>query len=108
MRVSTKTSPPKFKIGFKDKPEDVKRSVEQLFESVKEELVDDGVFDENEKIVIDANSVAYVVGQLEQFSLMKTDKDTVGDAFEIFAESKYVAKRESSSRLEKSSKCVWI
>ena len=85
--------PPKFKIGFKDKPEDVKRSVEQLFESVKEELVDDGVFDENEKIVIDANSVAYVVGQLEQFSLMKTDKDTVGDAFEIFAESKFVGEK---------------
>lgn len=85
--------PPRFKIGFRDKPEDVKKAVEELFAEVKEELVEDGVFDENERIVIDPRSVAYVVGELEQFSLSKTDKDIVGDAFEVFAESKLVGEK---------------
>jgi len=85
--------PPKFKIGFEDDPATVKKNIEELFKSVKDELVDDGVFDDNEKILIDPKSVAYVVGELEQFSLMKTDKDVVGDAFEVFAESKFVGEK---------------
>ncbi len=85
--------PPRFKIGFHDKPEDVKKNIEELFAEVKEELVEDGVFDEGERILIDPRSVAYVVGELEQFSLSKTDKDIVGDAFEIFAESKLVGEK---------------
>ena len=56
-------------------------------------LVEDGVFEENERILIDAKSVAYVVGELEPFSLLKTDKDIVGDAFEVFAESKFVGEK---------------
>lgn len=87
------TKPPKFKIGFKDRPEDVKRNIEELFNEVKKELVEDGVFEESEKIVIDPKSVAYVVGELEQYSLMKTDKDIIGNAFEIFAESKFVGEK---------------
>ncbi len=85
--------PPKFKIGFRDKPEDVKKNIEALFKSVKKELVDDGVFDESEKIVIDAKSIAYVVAELERFSLMRTDKDVIGDAFEVFAESKFAGEK---------------
>lgn len=85
--------PPKFKIGIHDSPDDVKRNIESLFEEVKEELVEDGVFDANEKILIDSKSVAYVVGELQQFSLMLTDKDVVGDAFEVFAESKFVGEK---------------
>jgi len=85
--------PPKFRIGFKDSPENVKKNIEELFESVKGELVDDGVFDKTETILIDAKSVLYVVGELEQYSLMKTDRDVVGDAFEVFAESKFVGEK---------------
>lgn len=84
---------PKFKIGFRDKPEDVKKNIDLLFAKVKEELVDDGVFEDNEKILIDPNSIAYVVGELERYSLSKTDKDIVGDAFEVFAESKFVGEK---------------
>jgi type I restriction enzyme M protein len=85
--------PPKFKIGFKDDPEDVKKNIDELFKEVKKELVEDGVFDENEKILLDAKSVAYVVGELQQYSLMKTDKDVVGDAFEVFAESRFAGEK---------------
>jgi len=85
--------PPKFKIGFQDDPEDVKKNTDELFKKVKAELVEDGVFDENEKILLDAKSVAYVVGELQQYSLMKTDKDVIGDAFEVFAESRFAGEK---------------
>lgn len=85
--------PPKFRIGFKDKPEDVKTRIETLFKDVKTELVSDGVFDENEEIKLDAKSLAYVVGELERYSLLKTDKDTIGDAFEVFAEKRLVGEK---------------
>jgi type I restriction enzyme M protein len=84
---------PKFKVGFDEKPETVLKNIKELFNEVKEELSADGVFDSSEKILLDAKSVAYVVGELEQFSLLKTDKDVVGDAFEVFAESKLIGEK---------------
>lgn len=84
---------PKFRVGFEEKPREVNRRVKQLFEEVKRELVADGVFDKNEEIKLDDKSVAYVVGELEHFSLQKTDKDVVGEAFEVFAESKLVGEK---------------
>jgi len=84
---------PKFRVGFEENPRDVSKRVKELFEEVKQELVADGVFDTNEEIKLDDKSVAYVVGELEQYSLLKTDKDVVGDAFEVFAESKLVGEK---------------
>lgn len=87
------TALPKFRVGFEEKPETVLKSINELFREVKEELATDGVFDKNEKITLDAKAVAYVVGELEQFSLLKTDKDVIGDAFEVFAESKLIGEK---------------
>lgn len=84
---------PKFRIGFDEKPEEVQKRINAIFDEVKGELSSDGVFDRNEKITLDAKSIAYVVGELEQFSLLKTDKDVVGDAFEVFAESKLIGEK---------------
>lgn len=84
---------PKFRVGFEENPKEVSKRVKELFVEVKRELVADGVFDKNEEIKLDDKSVAYVVGELEQFSLLKTDKDVVGDAFEVFAESKLVGEK---------------
>jgi len=84
---------PKFRVGYEEDPKEVNKRVKALFEEVKRELVADGVFDKNEEIKLDDKSVAYVVGELEQFSLLKTDKDVVGDAFEVFAESKLVGEK---------------
>ena len=86
-------SVPEFRVGFDDDPEDVKRRVCDLFEQIKVELVEDGVFEPSETITLDAKSVAMVVGQLERYSLLKTNKDVVGDAFEVFAESKLVGEK---------------
>ena len=81
---------PEFRVMPNEDPEKVKKRIKKLFKDVKEELSDDGVFDNTEEINLDAKSVVYVVGELEIFSLLKTDKDVVGEAFETFAESKLV------------------
>lgn len=85
--------PPKFRIGLREDPQDVKDRIQSLFNEVKKELVEDGVFDKYEEITLDPKSVVWVVGQLERYSLLKTDKDVVGAAFEVFAESKLVGEK---------------
>ncbi|MEM3074971.1 MAG: N-6 DNA methylase [Candidatus Pacearchaeota archaeon] len=82
--------PLKFKIGFNDTADDIKKNIEDLWEKVKDYLVEDGVFEKEEKIVLDPKSIVYVVSELERYSLTETDKDVVGDAFEVFAERQFV------------------
>jgi type I restriction enzyme M protein len=71
----------------------IKKRIQQLFLKVKNELSDDGIFSKNEEITLDAKSVVYVVGELEQIALLKTEKDAIGEAFETFAESKLVGEK---------------
>lgn len=85
--------PPRFRVRTEDTPEQVKNRIQGLFQEVKEELVTDGVFGDNEEVTLDSKSVAWVAGQLQRYSLLKTDKDAVGDAFEVFAESKLVGEK---------------
>tara|TARA_Y100000310_G_scaffold90394_2_gene87661 strand:+ start:81 stop:2642 length:2562 start_codon:yes stop_codon:yes gene_type:complete len=84
---------PKFRISTEDTPDDVKQRIQSLFSEVKQELVADDVFEKNEEITLDPKSIAWVAGQLQRYSLLKTDKDAVGDAFEVFAESKLVGEK---------------
>ena len=61
---------PEFRVGLNEDPDVVKARVLGLFEQVRNELSEDGVFDPNETITLDAKSVAWVVGQLERYSLL--------------------------------------
>ncbi len=85
--------PPAFRAVVGEAPDQVKQRVVTLFNRVKKELKDDGVFLDHEIITLDSRSVAWVVGQLERGSLLKTDTDVVGDAFEVFAESRLVGEK---------------
>ncbi len=85
--------PPSFRVGFNERPEEVKKRIVTLFKAVVSELSDDEVFDPHETITLDAKGVAWVVGQLERGSLTDTHTDVVGDAFEVFAESKLVGEK---------------
>jgi len=90
---------PNFRVGKltdENREKEIKETgkrVKDLFEEVKKDLVDDGIFGKHEKIEIDDKSLAYVVGELQNFSLTKTEKDVVGDAFEVFAESKFAGEK---------------
>ena len=72
----------KFKAGAEEPDEKVAERIRGIFDEVKSAYQD--VFEQDEKLLLDAKSIGYVVGQLQNYSLLKTDKDAVGDAFEVF------------------------
>ncbi len=85
--------PPDFRVQAGEPPEQVAERVGRLFKRAIETLRDDDIFTEHDGISLDADSVAEVVGQLERGSLTRTDTDVVGDAFEVFAESRLAGER---------------
>lgn len=84
---------PAFRAEQAENPATIKTRVQELFGHVLTRLEHDGVFQPNENITLDAEGVAWVVGQIQQGSLLKTDTDVVGDAFEVFAESKFAGEK---------------
>ena len=72
----------KFKAGAEEPDKKVAERIKDLFEKVKKEYQD--VFEKDERLLLDDKSIAYVVSQLQNYSLLRTDKDAVGDAFEVF------------------------
>ncbi len=71
-----------FRAGLDEKPDKVKARIVALFEQVKSQY--DDVVDVADSITLDARSLAYVVGELQIFSLRNSSRDAVGDAFEVF------------------------
>ena len=72
-----------FRAGIDEDPKDVKKRVLGLFEKVKTTVYDD-VFADTDTITLDAESVQYVVGELQNYCVMDADRDAIGDAFEVF------------------------
>ena len=71
-----------FRAGIGEDPEVVRARVLGVFEQVKAKYTD--VFDDTDAIVLDANALAYVVGELQPFCLIEAPRDAVGEAFEVF------------------------
>ena len=86
-------SPPAFYAGYGEQPERIKERIDRLFADVVADYQEDGIFEATDKITLDAAGVAWAVGQLERGSLINTPTDVVGDAFEVFAESKFVGEK---------------
>ena len=71
-----------FRMGVSENDNDVNERIQTLFAQVKDEYYD--VFDDTDKISLASNSIAYIVGELQQFCLTDSERDVVADAFEIF------------------------
>jgi len=67
--------------GKSDKAESY---MQKLFEDVKEEFKNDGIFEENEKIKLKESTFEAIVKELEIYNLTKTGADVKGIAFEKF------------------------
>jgi len=61
---------------------DVKERILDLFNKVKRKYKE--VLDDSDTITLDANSVAYVVGELQNYCLIEAERDVIADAFETF------------------------
>ncbi len=85
--------PPDFRVQAGETPTKVAGRISALFSRVVQTYKADEIFEEHDSINLDAQSIAEVVGQLERGSLTLTDTDVVGDAFEVFAESRLAGER---------------
>ena len=85
--------PPEFRAEAGEEPENIKKRIQELFVHARADLESDGILSPHEEITLDAKSLAWVVGQLERGSLLQTDSDIVGDAFEVFAESRFAGEK---------------
>ena len=75
--------PVTFRAGVGESPRDVKARIEKLFEDhVKTEYSD--VFDRTDYVSLDADSLVYIVGELQNYCLLDAERDAIGDAFEVF------------------------
>ncbi len=72
-----------FRAGLDESAAKVKNRIETLFEKVKTKAFGD-VFTASDEIKLDADSVLYVVGELQNYCVMDADRDAIGDAFEVF------------------------
>jgi type I restriction enzyme M protein len=71
-----------FRAGIDEDIKDIANRVKTRFEETKNVYPD--VLSPNDQIELDDKSLAYVVGELQNYSLMEAERDVVGDAFEVF------------------------
>lgn len=81
-RFTHPDNPIKFRVGVNESPKEVENRIMALFQKVKQTQKD--VFTENDEIIMDRNSIVYVVGELQNYSLMNSNRDVITDAFETF------------------------
>lgn len=72
----------KFRTGFEEKPSDVRSRIQTIFDHVKSKYTD--VIDINDQILLDDQSLAYAVGELQLYCLIDSERDSIADAFETF------------------------
>ncbi len=71
-----------FRSGIKEDKKIIADRVQNIFKSVKKVYKD--VIDADDKITLDNDSIAYVVGELQNYCLMDAERDVIADAFEVF------------------------
>ncbi|HNL08343.1 MAG TPA: N-6 DNA methylase, partial [Chitinophagales bacterium] len=72
----------RFRAGIGETPQEIVQRVRDIFEEVKTNLPE--VIERQDQINLDAKSIVYVVGELQNYSLMNSERDVIADAFETF------------------------
>lgn len=72
-----------FRCGVKEDVDNVKKRIVDLFEEKVKRVYDD-VFSESDRLNLDPHSVAYIVGELQNYCVSEAERDVIGDAFEVF------------------------
>lgn len=71
-----------FRIGRNEDKKDVKKRTLEIFEKVKTKYKE--VIEVSDSIGLDENAIAYVVGELQNYSLIQSERDVIAEAFETF------------------------
>ncbi|MCX6731831.1 MAG: hypothetical protein NTX55_02495, partial [Candidatus Parcubacteria bacterium] len=71
-----------FRAGVNEDKEKVAKRIKDIFKKVKGRFND--VFEEDDSINLDADSIVYFVGQVQNLCITESERDAIGDAFEVF------------------------
>ena len=71
-----------FRFGIGENVKDVKTRILDLFEKVKAKY--NVVIDVSDKIGLDDHALCYVVGELQNYCLIDSERDVIAEAFETF------------------------
>ena len=71
-----------FRAGIDEDPQKVSERIKNIFENVRSKYSD--VIDPEESISLDSESLTYVVGELQSYCLVESERDAIADAFETF------------------------
>ena len=72
----------RFRVGLNESNAEVRERVGKLFSDVKAKYKE--VFTKEDTINLDDNSIAYIVGELQNYCLVDAERDVLADAFETF------------------------
>lgn len=81
-RFTQQDSTVQFRAGINESSQEIATRINELFQKVKKQY--DDVISIADKITLDDDSIRYVVGELQIFSITESERDAVGEAFEIF------------------------
>lgn len=71
-----------FRAGIEEPDVDVSNRIKKLFDAVICKYPD--VFNKADRIRLTDSSIAYIVGELQQYCLIDSERDVIADAFEVF------------------------
>jgi type I restriction enzyme M protein len=71
-----------FRAGVYEDKEIVETRIKDLFIQVKSRFSD--VFEEDDAITLDPDSIVFTVGQIQELCITESERDVIGDAFEVF------------------------
>ena len=71
-----------FRAGIDEPSEEISGRIKRIFGAVKNKYPD--VFNKTDIINLTDSSIAYIVGELQQYCLIDSERDVIADAFEVF------------------------
>jgi type I restriction enzyme M protein len=77
-----KNSEVSFRAGIYEEKKIVEKRIKDLFVQVKARFND--VFEEDDAITLDPDSIIFAVGQIQELCITESERDVIGDAFEVF------------------------
>ena len=71
-----------FRAGINEDKKEIEKRIIVLFNEVKFKL--DEIIENDDRIILTTNSIAYMVGELQNYCLIDCERDVIADAFETF------------------------
>lgn len=84
---------PEFQVRQGETEAQTRKRITKLWDETIRGWMGASIFSKGERIEIDNYSLRLIVNKLQGYSLLETDRDTVGDAFEIFSERQFAGEK---------------